>query len=78
MSEERKLDLSLKSCIFGYFVGRKHSRKFKRVCESFLELKEVVTRQALRFRSDFRGRAAQNSGLKHKGSSLNSSKIDPL
>ena len=60
-----------------YFVGRKHSRKFERVCESFLELKEV-TKRALRFWNGFRGRAAGNPRLKHQGSSLKSSRIDPL
>ena len=78
MSGERKLDLSLKSHIFRYFVGRKRTRKFERVCGSFLELKDVVTILALRFRSGSRGRATENFGLRHQGSSLESSKIDPL
>ena len=61
-----------------YFVGRKHFRKSERVCRSFLELKRVVTMRALRFQSGFRGRASGNYGLKHQGSSLESSRIDPL
>ena len=59
-------------------MGRKHSRKFKRVCESFLELKEVVTRRALRFWSGFYEKATRNPRLKHQGSSIESSKIDPF
>ena len=47
-------------------MGRKHFRKFKRVCGSFLELKEVVTRRVLRFWYGFRGRVAGNSRLKYQ------------
>ena len=46
-------------------MGRKHFRKFERVCGSFLELKEVVIRRTLRFWSDLRGRVTGNSRLKH-------------
>ena len=59
-------------------MGKKHFRKFERVCGSFLKLKKVVTRRALRFWSGFCGRAARNPRLKHQGSRLESSKIDPL
>ena len=59
-------------------MGRKHSRKFERVHGSFLELKEIVMRRALRLWSGFRGRTIKNFGLKHQRSSLESSKIDPL
>ena len=46
-------------------MGRKHFKKFERVRGSFLELKEVVIRRTLRFWSDFHGRVAGNSRLKH-------------
>ena len=59
-------------------MGRKHTRKFERVCGSFLELQDVVTMLALRFWSGFRGRATENFGLKHQRSSLESSRIDPF
>ena len=72
----KKLDSSLKSSVFGYFVGRKHFRKSERVCRSFLEMKRVVIRRALRFWSGFCGRATENFRLKHQGSSLESSRID--
>ena len=75
---EKKARFELKILYFGYFVGRKHSKKFESVCESFLELKEVVTKQALRFWNGFHGRAYENSTLKHQGLSLESSRIDPL
>ena len=51
-------------------MGRKHYRRFEGVCGSFLELKEVVTRQALRFLNGFRGRAVKYSVLNDQGSSL--------
>ena len=59
-------------------MGKKHFRKFERVCGSFLELKKVITRRALRFQSDFYGRVAKNFELKHQRLSLESSRINPL
>ena len=59
-------------------MGRKHCRKFERVCGSFLELEIVVTKRALRFWNGSHGRAAKNSRLKHQGSSFESSRIDRL
>ena len=59
-------------------MGRKHFKKSEKVCRSFFELKKVVIRQVLRFWNGFHGRATEKSGLKHQGSSLESSKIDPF
>ena len=75
---KKKAWFELKIYCSRHFVGRKHCRKFERVCGSFLELEIVVTKWALRFWNGSRGRATKNSGLKHQGSSFESSRIDPL
>ena len=75
---KRKHDLSLKSSVSRYILGRKQYRKFEKVCGSFLKKKGVITKWALRFQSGSNGRSVENSGLKHQGSSLESSRIDPL
>ena len=75
---KKKARFELKISCFWFFMGRKHFNKFERVCGSILELKRVGTRRALRFRSGSRVRVVENSRLKHQGSSLESSWIDPL
>ena len=75
---KKKAWFELKILCSRYFVGKKHFKKSERVYRSFLELKRVIIRRALRFWSGFHGRAVENSKSKHQRSSLESSRIDPF
>ena len=74
---KRKLDLSLKSNVSRYFVGRKHYRKFKSLWKLF-RAEKCCYKASIEVSKWFSLKSCWKFRLKHQGSSLESSRIDPL